>query len=149
LTDFSVQTIAEPILFDLEVVADLKVQPEALAHAKETRQAKSSVGADRPLAMNDLVDTTSGDSDVLGEAILAQPHRPQKLLEKDLSGVYRREFLAHCVLSWRLVIIHDLNVMGITCRPTETDAPLVIDSDAELSLAITVQALQPIPWWHS
>src|SRR5687768_15184250 len=45
-----------------------------------------------------------------------------------------------------LVIVDDLDVersRGVV-RPLETDAPLVIDSDAELSMSVAVQRLEPI-----
>ena|SRR5436309_12707615 len=95
--DLRIQPVTETILLDFEIISNLKVQPEALTQAKETRQAKSGVSTDRPLSMNDLVDTTSRHPDILGEPILAQAHWSQKFLEQDLSGMYRWKLLAHCL----------------------------------------------------
>src|SRR6185295_11780223 len=96
--DLSVQPVPETVLLDFQVVANLEIQPEAFAHAKETRQAERRVRNDRPLTVNDFVDTTRRYADILGEPILAQTQRSQKLLEKDLSRVYRWNFLTHSVL---------------------------------------------------
>jgi len=44
------------------------------------------------------------------------------------------------------VIIDDLNVLGAIRRPSETDPVLIVDPNAMLSLAVTLQDLEPIPW---
>lgn len=93
--NFSLQPVTKPILLNLDVISNLKIQPEALAHAEEMRQAKRSISAYRPLSMNDLVDTTSWYPDFFGKPILAQAHRLQKLLKEDFSGMYGWKLLAH------------------------------------------------------
>jgi hypothetical protein len=35
-----------------------------------------------------------------------------------------------------LVVIDDLDVMGVTTHPTETNAPLIIDADAVLPVSV-------------
>src|SRR4051794_2719297 len=47
------------------------------------------------------------------------------------------------------VVIDDLHVQRIPSLPAEADAPLVIDPDAPLPLAVAGQALQPIRGRHS
>src|SRR5512134_1930000 len=44
-----------------------------------------------------------------------------------------------------LVVVRYLDIKRIAIRPAETDPPLVVDTDAEQSLPIPVQALKPIP----
>jgi hypothetical protein len=46
------------------------------------------------------------------------------------------------------VIIDDLDVKGVTVAPPETDAPLLIDSDAVLTLSITLQSFELIRAWN-
>ena len=41
-----------------------------------------------------------------------------------------------------LVIIHDLNIMGVSIPPVETDAELVVDPNAVLALAISFEGFQ-------
>ena len=43
------------------------------------------------------------------------------------------------------MVIHDLDFESVSIRPTEADAPLVIDPDAVLSLAIARQGLRRLP----
>ena len=42
------------------------------------------------------------------------------------------------------MIIDDLHLVSVTLSPLETDAPLIVDSDAVLTLTVTVQFLQAI-----
>ena len=42
------------------------------------------------------------------------------------------------------MIVNDLNFVGISVSPNEADAPLIIDSNAVLALAIAAQAFEPV-----
>src|SRR5947207_12246493 len=86
--DLPFQAIAQPVLLDLEVVASLKVEPEPLGGAEVLRQPQRCVRRNGPVAVNDLVDSPSGNADVLGDPVLADSHRLEELLEEDLTGVY-------------------------------------------------------------
>jgi len=41
------------------------------------------------------------------------------------------------------VIIDDLHLVSVKLSPLETDAPLIVDSDAVLTLTVTVRFLGP------
>jgi hypothetical protein len=43
------------------------------------------------------------------------------------------------------VVVHDLYFKGIAALPLKADAPLVIDTDAELPGAISSKGLEPVP----
>jgi hypothetical protein len=88
--DFFLEPAAKTILFDLQIVTGLKVQPETLGGTEVSRKAKRGVGCDRTLAMNDLVDSTRRHADVGRQPILREAQRFQKLLEKDLTRMNRR-----------------------------------------------------------
>jgi hypothetical protein len=47
-----------------------------------------------------------------------------------------------------LVIVHDLNIIGISITPDEADAVPIVDPDAVLSTSVTRQRLQPIAREH-
>ncbi len=47
------------------------------------------------------------------------------------------------------MIIHNLDIGCITVYPLETHTPLVIDPNAPLTRASTVQTLQAIRWRHA
>ena len=53
------------------------------------------------------------------------------------------EFNPRCSV---LVIIDDLDIRRAGTRPLETDAVLIVDSNAVLPPAISTQRLQPIAW---
>ena len=42
------------------------------------------------------------------------------------------------------MVVDDLDVGGIGARPAKTDAPLVVDADTVLALAIVAKLLQPV-----
>ena len=48
-----------------------------------------------------------------------------------------------------LVIVGDLNFVGIPILPAKTDAPLLIHANAVLARSITPKLLQPIPGRHA
>jgi len=43
------------------------------------------------------------------------------------------------------VVVHNFHVQGVTATPDKTDAPLIVDTDAVLSMAIPTQGFQMIP----
>jgi hypothetical protein len=42
------------------------------------------------------------------------------------------------------VVVNDFNLVRISISPYEADAPLIIDSNAVLALAIAAQAFEPV-----
>jgi hypothetical protein len=48
-----------------------------------------------------------------------------------------------------LVVVRDLNVIGIAISPNETDSELVINPNAVLTFPIPFQFFQAIAWRHS
>src|SRR5215470_14871537 len=47
------------------------------------------------------------------------------------------------------MIVDDLDVFGPVWRPTETDAPLPVDPDAELLSTVALESLKLISWWRA
>jgi hypothetical protein len=46
------------------------------------------------------------------------------------------------------VIIHDLNLVGVSFAPNETQTPLIVDPHTVLPFSITVQRFEPISGWR-
>jgi len=42
------------------------------------------------------------------------------------------------------MVVNDFNVMWAIVMPGETDAPLIIDSDTELSIAVPAEGFEPV-----
>jgi hypothetical protein len=92
--------------------------------------------------MHDLIYAPRWNANVLGQTILTDTHGREKVFEKHFSWVYRRKLLGrHRTL---LVIIDDLDVIGVSLPPLETDSPLIIDSDAMLSSSSSTQPLKAV-----
>lgn len=47
-------------------------------------------------------------------------------------------------MSFELVVVNDLDLLGTSLGPGETDPPLVVNSDAVLTRSITFELFQPI-----
>jgi S-adenosylmethionine synthetase len=90
------QRAAQPVLFHLEVVAGLQVQPEPLRGAEVPGQAQRGVRGDAPLAVDDLVDPPGRHVDRLGQLVLADSQRGEELLQQDLPRVHRRHDCVRC-----------------------------------------------------
>jgi hypothetical protein len=93
--------------------------------------------------VNDLVDSPSRYAEAFRETVLADAHRPEELLEEDLPRMDGRQFPCHSLLL-SLVVVHDLDLVGIPISPHKADPPLVVDSNTVLTTPVTTQRFQPI-----
>lgn len=85
--DFLPDPVGILIFGDVEIVAALQVYPELRRCAEIAGQPNCRVCRDRPLAVNDLVDSPRGDGEGLRKTVLTDPHRREEFLEQDLAGV--------------------------------------------------------------
>ncbi len=67
---FFCQSCSEMISLHLEVVAGLQIQPEPSTRAEIPRKTQSSIRADCPSAMHDLVDPSRRHTDIPGQPVL-------------------------------------------------------------------------------
>ena len=51
--------------------------------------------------------------------------------------------------SCRLVVVNYLHFVRAALRPNETNAVLIVDTNAMLPLPVTGQSLKPVAWWYS
>jgi hypothetical protein len=85
--DLAIEAITEAILLQFQVVMGLQIQPEPIGRLKVPRQSQRRVGGNRALPTDDFVDPPRRDADVLGQTILADAKRAEKLLKKYLAGM--------------------------------------------------------------
>ena len=143
--DFLSQTIAEAIALHFEIEAGLQIEPEAVGCAKVASEPQCSIGRDRALPQNDLVNSTRRNADILREAILRDSQSLEKISQEHFARVNRRELArGHSYTS--LVIVNDLDVVCIGAVPSKAYPPLIIHSNAVLPLPVTTELLQTIPW---
>ena len=135
------------VLSYIKIVIHLQSQPELRRHLKISCQPQCSISGNRTFPVNDLIDTTWRNMDVLGQSVLADFFRLQKLFHKDFSRVKREHFLfTHGHL---LMVIDDFNVISVFFLPDKTNTPLIIYSDAVLTFPLPLQAFKVIRGWVS
>ncbi len=131
----------DAVALGLEFEPNLEVEPEALGGAEVPREPKSGVSGDAALAEDDLVDTPGGNTNVLGQAVLAETVGLQELGQEDFA---RMDGCELCHGGHLRVVVDDLYVEGISGAPDEADAPLIVDADAVLASTIALERLEPI-----
>ena len=87
---FQAATQNVPLL--LQVKPRLKIEPKSLGRSKITGQAQGSVSCDTPGTMNDLIDPSRRNTDVLSYPILRNRHRLEKIMEQNFAWVNRSKF---------------------------------------------------------
>src|SRR5512143_61432 len=139
--------MAQAVTLDLQIEPGLEIEPEALGGAEEPGQPESRIGADRPLAVHDLVDAAGRHGKALGEPVLGQAEGLEKIVREDLAGVYRPQTLRdHGTL---LVIVDDLDVICIALVPPGAHSPLVVDTYAVLPRTISGQPFESVARRHA
>jgi hypothetical protein len=46
------------------------------------------------------------------------------------------------------MIVDNLDIVGMSLKPYETDAPLLVDADAHLAGSISLQRFEPVAGWR-
>jgi hypothetical protein len=98
------------------------------------------IGSDGPLPLANGGYPRLRYSDFLGQAVLADPHRDQKLLFQYFARMYVWYFWHN----FTSMIIANFDTRGYALGPDKTDSPLGINSDAPLTFAVPGKFLQPI-----
>jgi hypothetical protein len=80
LDDFCFESVSKAILFHLQIISSLKIQPKSLACAEEPGKPQGSISGYVPPPMNNFVDAPRGNADTFGQPILTDFHWAQELL---------------------------------------------------------------------
>jgi hypothetical protein len=145
------QSGSEMIPLHLEVVAGLEIQPEPIARAEIPRQTQGAIRADGPGAVHDLVDPSRRHTDIPSQPVLGQAQRLEKIRREDFAGMYGIQLSSgHATPSSNmLVIVDDLNLVGIAIPPAKADAPLLVHANTVLAGSIAPELLQSITRRHA
>ena len=84
---------------------------------------------------------TQWNADVLGEPVLRQSGGFEELLEQHLARLDGWELRRHDHL---LVVVHDLDVVGVAGLPAEAEPPLAVDADGVLTLPVALESFESI-----
>lgn len=142
--DVPLENIAEGLLPDFKVVADLEIEPEPLGRREVARQPQGGIGGDRSKAANDFVDSPKRDPDVLGKAVLRDSVLLQKLLEQEFARVDRQLLLHH----WALLIVNEFDFVSVAADPSKADSPLIVDANAVPLTTISPERFEAICLWN-
>jgi hypothetical protein len=122
-------------------VRGLSPQPITIGEAQIAAQPKIRIGTDGSLAHDDVTDPLSRDANLLGQAVLGDPHGLEKLLCEKFSWGNGLE-LPHYVSS--SVVVHNLDIRCSGLCPAEADSPLIIDANAVLAGFISTKRFEAI-----
>jgi hypothetical protein len=104
---------AEPVLFDLQVVAGLQVQPEPLGGAEIPGQPQRGVRGNAVLAVDDLVDPPAGTSTALASRYWLTPSGARNSSCRISPGC-TGDMTVSSATGSSLVIVNDLHI-GRAC----------------------------------
>lgn len=121
---------AKGVLGRFRVKARLAAQPVPVGQAEEFAQTQIRVGRDAAAARHDFADALRRHVNFLGQPVVADAQRQQKLLAQDFTGMDGGKFVAHAAP--RSVVVHDFNIRGIGSLPDKAHAELIVDADAVL-----------------
>ena len=143
---YSVQKPNEAKLFTTAQVERIEtsgtVSLRGTGESEEATETKIRIGRNGAPPGHDLADTLRRHANLLGDTILRDSERKQELLPQELTGRYGFQFARHgASLS---VVVHNLNILRPSWRPSEAEAILVVDTDTVLTDPIPLQRLQPI-----
>src|SRR6056297_1213500 len=120
----------------------LQIQPRLRIGTEVPSKPERSVGSNRALAVNNLVDPPGRNADRLGQRVLAEPERAHKIFQQDFARM--DGFDIALVHDSCLVVVRNFDVIRMPFPPEETDAPLIVDSNAVLARPVAFEAFQPI-----
>ena len=144
-TDLLINPRADGAFRNPQVEIGLKPKPELGRDAKVLAQSERRVRSNSTFPVDNRADSARRDGYIPSQFIDANAHWLHELLKKDFAGMDWFEQLRARHRS-SLMVVNDLNVVGIAASPQETYTPLIIDADAVLTLAVGLQCFQTISW---
>ncbi|HUB85557.1 MAG TPA: hypothetical protein VL971_07665, partial [Rhizomicrobium sp.] len=116
-------------------------QKETIRQSKET--AKPQVGISRYIArsIDDRVDAVGRHANRFGQPVLAHPDLIEKFRPQNFSRMRISKRLHRTLHS---MIVYNFHIDRFAGVPSETNSPLIVDTDAVLSLSPAAQRFQPV-----
>jgi hypothetical protein len=138
-----VNLCADHAFGDSEIEIGLKSEPKLGRNTEVFTQSQRSVGSDSTFPVHNSADAAGWNSDFPGESVDADVHWFHELFEENLSRMDRvKQFFARHKSS--LMIVDDLDVVSVAIFPNEANAPLIINANAMLALAVASQRFQAV-----
>ena len=93
--DFFLKPVSKPIAFDLQIIMCLKIKPKLRRGSEIAPQTQGCVGRYRSCAVYDFVDAPRGNSNIVRQPVLTDPHGIQKLFLENFPGMNSWKVLFH------------------------------------------------------
>ena len=126
---------------DLQIVAGLEIEPELRGGPEVARQTQRRVRRNAAPLAHDIVHARCGHAQRLRDRMRSKPKRLEELFPQHFTGVDGTHLVHACL---RLVVVDNLDPIRPGIGPDEADAPLVVDANAVLALAVAFQRLEAI-----
>jgi hypothetical protein len=136
-----------------ELIQGLQVEPVLRRGPHPPRQAKGGIGGNPALALDDLGHPIFGNAEYPGKLRLRHANffdvYPEMLSRMDGWTRHLSSLSSTDSASVISVIIDDLDIESFSplVRPFKTDTPTIIDANAVLTGAITLQGFKSISRW--
>lgn len=132
---------------DAKIVVRLQIDPELRRGLEVPAKPQRGVGSDAALTATDFLDPVARHTQGPGEFPRCQLVLGHEVVPEDFPGMDRARLVTTHgnTLS---VVIGNFNVEGVTVFPDEANAPLLIDTNAVLSFAVTPQSFKIVRWRH-
>jgi hypothetical protein len=138
-----------------QVVHLLEIEPEFGAVAKETGQAQSGIGRDGAFAVDNFADAGGRDANLERQGVLRDAERDEKLLSQHRAGMRGdalkipsggRSLNGHDYRSFgvRSMVVRNLHLVSPVSLPDKANTVLIVDKDAVLADAVSLQSLKPV-----
>lgn len=114
----------------------LKVEPELWSRPERTGEQPRGLWCDATLAPNEFVDPLDRNIEVFCQRDLSDAERLDEFLKEDLARMGRYSILRQHLYS--LVIVDNLDFMGVAVVPPKNDPPLVVDTDTVLATKLSL-----------
>ena len=126
---------------DFSVISRLSSKPISVGQPEKAAEPQIRISSDAALSRDNISHTLGGNIDFLCQAILANTHGFEKLLQKEFTGGNRFKFTHMSLLS---VVVHYFYIFSTRVGPAKTDAPLIIDTNAVLPLSVANQGFKAV-----
>jgi hypothetical protein len=103
----------------------LQIHPTLSVRAEKTGQPQGGIRCNRSFPRNDFSDAPLRYADRLGQPILGNLHRFQKILQQNFAGVNRRQVPFHGFSP--LMVINNFDIIRMVVLPDEAYPPLIVD----------------------
>jgi hypothetical protein len=145
-TDLLINPRADGAFRNPQVEIGLEPKPKLGGDAKVLAQSERGVCSNSTFPVDNSADSARRDGNIPSQFIDANTHWLHELLKKDFSRMDWFEQLLACHRSSFLMIVNDLNVIGIAATPQEAYTPLITNADTVLTFTVALQCFQAIPW---